>query len=88
VDTPVQQQVQHWPRIMQEADMNPLIVDSATKPVNPVLGTLDENFEWDASKKLHGSNDAPVRQRLSQSPVAPGAFYLHQVQGQLSCCDF
>jgi hypothetical protein len=36
--------------------MNSFIVDSAGKPVNPLLGTLDENFEWDASKKLHWPN--------------------------------
>ncbi len=33
--------------------MNCTIVDSRPKPVNLLLGTLDENFEWDASKKLH-----------------------------------
>jgi hypothetical protein len=52
VDTPVQQQVQHWQRIRREADINLLIVDSRAKPVNPLLGALDERFRWDASKKL------------------------------------
>lgn len=33
--------------------MNLLMVGSAVKPVNPLLGTLDENFEWDESIKLH-----------------------------------
>jgi hypothetical protein len=33
--------------------MNPFIVDSVPKRVNPLLGSIDENFEWDASIKLH-----------------------------------
>ena len=32
--------------------MNPFMVDSRAKPVNPLLGALDERFGWDASKKL------------------------------------
>jgi hypothetical protein len=31
------------------------MVDSVAKPVNPLLGSLDESFEWNASIKLHGS---------------------------------
>jgi hypothetical protein len=45
VDTPVQQQVQHWQRVELEADMNSFIVDSIGKPVNPLLDSLDESFE-------------------------------------------
>jgi hypothetical protein len=52
VDTPVQQQVQHWQRVKLEADMNLLIVDSIGMPVNPLLGSLDESFEWKGSIKL------------------------------------
>ena len=35
--------------------MNSFILDSVAKPVNPLLGSLDESFEWNASIKLHGS---------------------------------
>ena len=61
MDTPVQQQVQHWQRIRREADINLLILDSRAKPVNPLLGALDERFRWDASKKLQTHS----RQRLN-----------------------
>ncbi len=33
--------------------MNSFILDSRPKPVNLLLGTLDEKFEWGASKNLH-----------------------------------
>ena len=55
MDTRIQQQVQHWQRVRPEADINFIIVDSVAKPVNPLLGLLDESFEWNASIKLHGS---------------------------------
>jgi hypothetical protein len=45
VDTPVQQQVQHWQRVELEADMNSFIVDSIGKAVNSLLDSLDESFE-------------------------------------------
>ena len=32
--------------------MNPFILDSQGKPVNLLLGALDESFGWDASQKL------------------------------------
>jgi hypothetical protein len=40
--------------------MNWFILDIAAKPVNPLLGSLDESFGWDASIKLRrsaGRND-------------------------------
>jgi hypothetical protein len=56
VDTPVQQQQkQHWQRVKQQADMNLRIVESRMMNVNLLLTTLDESFEWEASKKLQGS---------------------------------
>jgi hypothetical protein len=33
--------------------MNPLILDSVLQRVNPLLGSLDESFELNASIKLH-----------------------------------
>jgi hypothetical protein len=71
VDTPVQQQVQHWQRVKLEADMDSFIVDSIGKPVNPLLGSLDESFEWNASIKLQRSRGKLVRRAAnSASSVA------------------
>ena len=53
MDTHIQQQVQHWQRIELKPDMNLLILENGLKSVNLLLGSLDENFEWDASKNLH-----------------------------------
>ncbi len=33
--------------------MNPFILESVAEPVNPLLGSLDESFESNASIKLH-----------------------------------
>jgi hypothetical protein len=34
--------------------MNPFILESVAEPVNPLLDSLDESFESNASIKLHG----------------------------------
>ena len=40
--------------------MNSFILDSRPKPVNLLLGALDEKFEWDASKNLHTGLGPPA----------------------------
>jgi hypothetical protein len=39
VDTPVQQQVQHWQRIELKADMNSVMLEISGQPVNCLLDT-------------------------------------------------
>ena len=52
MDTPIQQQVQDWQRIWQQADIDLRILNSIQNSVNLLLIALDENFECEVSKKL------------------------------------
>jgi len=54
--------------------MNYLILDSVAKPVNPLLGSLDESFEWNVSIKLQRSRGKLVsRAANSACSVAPNS---------------
>jgi hypothetical protein len=68
VDTPVQQQQQHWQRVEKQADINPSILESRMIDVNLLLTRLDESFEWKESKKATdwepGLGQGPKTRRL------------------------
>ena len=60
--------------------MNPLILDSRAKPVNLLLGALDENFEWDASKKLLAFGQGNIGSYWSPDPSAEiGVPQMHRI---------
>ena len=87
MDTRVQQQVQHWQRIEQETDMNSFIVDSVAERVNPLLGSLDENFEWEESIKLLLSRHRFRTDAEFQSARLPATSCILSVFRYLNLCS-
>ena len=65
--------------------MNLFIVDSVAEPVNPLLGSLDENFEWEESIKLFLSRHRFRTGAEFQSARLPATSCILSVFRYLTC---
>ena len=68
--------------------MNPFMLESAAKPVNPLLGTLDESFESNASIKLLWCDWAAADRGNFTVLYCTKPIYSQMASKQLSCWHF